>query len=289
MISSMTAFAQVSVDTDQGTLIWTLRSVNHRYLDIQPRLPDELRGLEPEVRERIKAALQRGKVEAQLQHRFDEARSAARLNVNAQLADNLLELLDAFDARIQANHQVDLVRLLQWPGLIEPTRPDQSQLLIDALALLDEALLALSTARRQEGAAMAEAITARLDGMAQQLAIMDQHRQAIRGILETRFKDRLAGLEMSFDPGRIEQEIALQLQKLDVDEELDRLRVHGEEVRRVLQRSEPCGRRLDFLMQELNREANTLGSKASTLEVSQVAVELKVLIEQMREQVQNIE
>jgi uncharacterized protein (TIGR00255 family) len=289
MISSMTAFAQVSADTDQGTLIWTLRSVNHRYLEIQPRLPDELRGLEPEVRERIKAALQRGKVEAQLQHRFDEVRSTARLNLNPQLADNLIELLEAFDARLKPNHQVDLVRLLQWPGLIEPTRPDESQLLSAALVLLDEALLALSAARRQEGTDLAAVITTRLDGMTQQLAIMDQHRRDIRGILEARFKDRLAGLDLSFEPSRLEQEIALQLQKLDIDEELDRLRVHGEEVRRVLQRSEPCGRRLDFLMQELNREANTLGSKASTLEVSQVAVELKVLIEQMREQVQNIE
>lgn len=289
MISSMTAFAQVSTDTEHGTLIWMLRSVNHRYLEIQPRLPDELRDLEPAVRERIKAAIQRGKVEAQLQLRTDAAQRSTQLEVNAPLADQLIQLLEAFDARVHSSHHIDLVRLLHWPGLVEVRRPDQSQWTTAALALLDEALVAFGEARRQEGAAMAEVITTRLDGVAQQLVAMDQHRHDIRGLLEQRFKDRLAALDLSVEPGRMEQEIALQLQKLDVDEELDRLRMHADEVRRIVQRDEPCGRRLDFLMQELTREANTLGSKASTMAVSQAAVELKVLIEQMREQVQNIE
>lgn len=289
MISSMTAFAQVSTDTEHGTLIWLLRSVNHRYLEIHSRLPDELRDLEPAVRERIKAMLHRGKVEAQLQLRTDATQRSTQLEVNAPLADQLIELLEAFDARVQPSHHIDLVRLLHWPGLVEPRRPDQGEWAAAAMALLDEALVAFDAARRQEGAAMAEAIMTRLDGVAQQLAVMDQHRHDIRGILEQRFKDRLAALALSVEPGRMEQEIALQLQKLDVDEELDRLRMHADEVRRIVQRAEPCGRRLDFLMQELTREANTLGSKASTMAVSQAAVELKVLIEQMREQVQNIE
>lgn len=292
MIASMTAFAQLSRDSSYGTLIWTLRSVNHRYLEITPRLPDELRGLEPALREAIKARLQRGKVEVQLQHRSDARQRQARLQLNSELVDHLLDLASEVQQRqgvMAGPTPLDALRLLQWPGVIEEQHPDQASLAPLAMALLDEALQAFEAARQQEGAAMAEMIEQRLQGVEQQLAEMAKHRDSLRTVLDQRLRDRLASLDVTVDPGRMEQELALQLQKLDVDEELDRLQVHVDEVRRILAAGGASGRRLDFLMQELNREANTLGSKASTLAVSQAAVELKVLIEQMREQVQNIE
>jgi uncharacterized protein (TIGR00255 family) len=289
MIRSMTAYAQAVSASANGQLTWELRSVNQRYLDVSPRLPDDFRSLEPELRQRLKERLGRGKIEVSLRFQADPAAAGARLSINHDLARALVDAHDEIAELAGGSAEPDLVHLLDWPALIEQQRPDLDGDREQALTLLDEAIARLIEAREQEGRAIAEMLETRLDGIAGQVEIVRERLPEIRSALEQRFRDRLAAVEAPVEPGRLEQEVVLQLQKLDVDEELDRLAAHLAEVRRVMALEEPVGRRLDFLMQELNREANTLGSKATLAEIGQVAVELKVLIEQMREQVQNVE
>ncbi len=289
MIRSMTAYALRASEVGTGRLSWELRSVNQRYLDLSLRLPEGFRELEPEIRSRFKQRVQRGKIEAGLRFQADPAVESARLQLNEELATGLGRLIEELGNHTPGAAQPDMAQLLAWPGLVIQQRPDFEDERTAAMALLDEALDALIAAREQEGAAIAEVIESRLVGIEVQVEQVRGHLPQIREGLEQRFRDRLAALEYPVDPGRIEQEVVLQLQKLDVDEELDRLAMHVAEIRRVLGLDEPVGRRLDFLMQELNREANTLGSKAAVVETGQAAVELKVLIEQMREQIQNVE
>jgi uncharacterized protein (TIGR00255 family) len=289
MIRSMTAYALRSIQTPRGSLSWELRSVNQRFLDLSLRMPEDFRALEPDVRARFKDALSRGKVEASLRFQADPAAASADLRLNGDLARALVRCHDELAALSGGAADPDLVHLLDWPGMIVQERPDFEAEREAAGKLLDEAIAALIEAREQEGAAIAEMIESRLVGIEQQVAIVREHLPAIRSGLDQRFRERLANLSQPVEPGRIEQEVVLQLQKLDVDEELDRLDAHVAEIRRVLGLAEPVGRRLDFLMQELKREANTLGSKAAVVETGQAAVELKVLIEQMREQIQNVE
>jgi len=292
MMKSMTAYARSAATLPAGQIVWELRSVNQRYLDLSLRLPEEFRGLDAGIRSALKARLGRGKVEATLRYHSDPASAAARLALNTDLARSLLAAHDelaglaGLDGR---GSPPDLVRLLAWPGLIDQAEDDLTPEFERVMAALDEAVDDLVAARRQEGRAIADMIRPRLAGVREQVALVREQLPAIRAALEARFRERLAALDVDVEPGRIEQEIVLQLQKLDVDEELDRLDAHVAEVERVMTLDEPVGRRLDFLMQELNREANTLGSKATAAEVGQAAVELKVLIEQMREQVQNVE
>lgn len=289
----MTAYARRAGVLTPGQVIWELRSVNQRYLDLSLRLPEEFRALEPALRQRLQARLGRGKVEVNLRFLPDAGQAAARMTINAELAQGLLraheELLALATTGGARTAAADLVRLLSWPGLVEQADSDIEASFDGALTLLDETLSDLIAAREQEGRAIAGMIEQRLQGVEEQLELVRAHLPEIRTALDTRFRERLAALEVEVEPGRIEQELVLQLQKLDVDEELDRLETHVAEVRRVMTLKEPVGRRLDFLMQELNREANTLGSKAALAEIGQAAVELKVLIEQMREQVQNVE
>jgi uncharacterized protein (TIGR00255 family) len=289
MIHSMTAYASRNAAAPGGQLAWEVRSVNQRYLDLSLRLPEEFRVLEPDVRERFKQRFARGKVEATLKFQPDPAREAAQLSLNETLAEALLARHERLREIAGGGADADLVRLLAWPGMIVEQRADLDAERRQALALLDACIDDLADARAREGAAIVEMIEPRLDGVLEQAAIVRAHLPAVREALKSRFAERLADLGADVDPGRMEQEIALQLTKLDVDEELDRLEAHVAEIRRVLARDEPVGRRLDFLMQELNREANTLGSKSVTADTSGVAVELKVLIEQMREQIQNVE
>ena len=289
MIRSMTAYAQAAAASANGRLTWELRTVNQRYLDVSPRLPEDFRMLEPELRQHLKNGLGRGKVEVSLKFQADPAAASARLEVNHELARALVNAHDEIAELTGGSAKPDLVHLLDWPGLIVQERADLEDDRRQALELLDQAIAALIAAREQEGAAIAEMLESRLAGIAAQIAIVRERLPEIRTALETRFRERLAAIDAPVEPGRIEQEVVLQLQKLDVDEELDRLEAHVAEIRRVMALDEPVGRRLDFLMQELNREANTLGSKATLAEIGQVAVELKVLIEQMREQVQNVE
>ncbi|GAB3515247.1 YicC/YloC family endoribonuclease [Pseudoxanthomonas daejeonensis] len=286
MIRSMTAFASGERATPWGLLGCELRSVNHRFLETGLRLADELRALEPVLRERIAARVQRGKLDLVLRLRAPE--SAAGLVVN----EPLLEQLGALAQRLDGSFprlQVEFTQLLQVPGVLRVQAADGEALQAQALALLDEVLDGFVAAREREGDKLATAISERVDAIER---IAGQVRELIPAIREgqrAKLAARLADLPHPVDPGRAEQELVLWLQKLDVDEELDRLSSHIVEIRRVLVQREPVGRRLDFLLQEFNREANTLGSKSVDARTSSAAVELKVLIDQVREQVQNIE
>jgi len=288
VLNSMTAYASLAEAGPAGTLTWELRSVNQRYLDVHPRLPEEFRVLEPVLRERLKQRFARGKIDISLRYQADPGAAAAELVLNRPLADALLaragELRD-----LAGGGDVDLVRLLAWPGLLSELRVDFEAEQARATALLDRTLEQMAEARAREGEAIAAMLEGRLAAMLEQIARVRAHLPEVRAALERRMHERLEGLGVDLDPGRLEQEVALQLTRLDVDEELDRLEAHVAEIRRIIAADEPAGRRLDFLMQELNREANTLGSKSVAAETTGVSVELKVLIEQMREQIQNVE
>jgi len=266
-----------------------MRSVNHRYLDYGIRLPEEFRPLEPAIRKCIGEHLSRGKVEASL--RFFEApgASGSGLQLNHSLANELLNIHAEMAGLAGVEQPPNISHLLKWQGLIEEKRPDPEPLKAAAMELLIEATEELHAGRGREGEQMANAIRERLEGVAKLTTSIKSWLPEIRSALKQRMLDRISDLPQPLDPGRIEQEVAILAQKIDVDEELDRLDAHVEEVYRVLDLDEPVGRRLDFLMQEFNRESNTLSSKSIDQRTTQAAVDLKVLIEQMREQVQNVE
>ena len=289
MIRSMTGFARIERQYEFGRLGWEMRSVNHRYLDFGLRLPEEFRPLEADVRKCLGQYLSRGKIEATL--RFFEAPGAtgSGLELNLALGRELLGVHGEMAKLASIDQQADITQLLKWPGLIEEKRPDPAPLQTAAMELLIEAAQELQAGRGREGEQMANAIRERLAGVAVLTANIRSWLPEIRSALKQRMLDRIGVLQQPLDPGRIEQEVAILSQKIDVDEELDRLDAHVEEVYRVLDLTEPVGRRLDFLMQEFNRESNTLSSKSIDQRTTQAAVDLKVLIEQMREQVQNIE
>lgn len=287
MIRSMTAFASAERRSRFGLLACELRSVNHRYLELGVRLPEELRALEPSLRERIGGRVARGKLDVSFRFRPDPG-LRSELHMNHSLLARLSELALDTGARF-AGQRVEFTELLRFPGLIEEAELDLEGLHAEALALLDQVLTDFRGAREREGGKLAQGMIERLDGIAAQAAAIRGWLPEIRASLRQRLDARLAELAQPLDPGRLEQELVLWLQKLDVDEELERLDAHIGEARRVLALDEAVGRRLDFLMQEFNREANTLGSKSIDPRTSQAAVELKVLIEQLREQVQNIE
>ncbi len=286
MIRSMTAYASGERATPWGTLACELRAVNHRFLEIGVRAPDELRALEPQLRERISARVSRGKVDVSL--RLRPAEGVATLHVDQALLSQLSELAVDAAARFPGLH-TQFVDLLQFPGVLRSAAPEPSALQAEVLALLDEVLDAFIAAREREGAKLVAAMLERVDGVERVAAEVRGLVPAIREGQRAKLEARLSELAQAADPGRVEQELVLSLQKLDVDEELDRLGSHVDEIRHVFGQQEPVGRRLDFLLQEFNREANTLGSKSVDRRTTQAAVELKVLIDQIREQVQNIE
>jgi len=287
MLRSMTAFASAESDTGSGALAIELRSVNHRYLELGVRLPEELRALEPAIRERVAAKLARGKVDLGLRWK-PTAASAAEIAVDEELVARLADTAQMLAAKFPQLH-VDFASLLAWPGVLRDQGADQESLRQSALALLDSALEEMVAARAREGERLGGFMRERLDGIERIVAEVRAHMPEVRAAMRARFDTRLAELKQPLEPGRVEQEVVLQLQRIDVDEELDRLSAHIGEARRVFGLKEAVGRRLDFLMQEFNREANTLGSKAADPRTTNAAVELKVLIEQMREQVQNLE
>ncbi len=288
MTKSMTGFARCERRGEWGELAWELRSVNHRYLELSLRLPEEMRGLEPLVRERAGQQLGRGKVDCTLRYKPAVA-GGARLVVNHELVERLVEAAAEVEALQQVSTAYSPLELLRWPGALESEAPDLTPVLAAAAELLDEVLAGLREARAREGQALAGLIQQRLEGVEAVVAGVRARLPEVLAVLRERLQARLGELREELDPARLEQELVLAAQKMDVDEELDRLAGHVTEVRRVLALDEPIGRRLDFLMQEFNREANTLGSKAADAELTRASVELKVLIEQMREQVQNIE
>src|SRR3989344_1889059 len=287
MIHSMTAFARREAETPWGTLTWELRSVNHRYLDLGMRLPEELRALEPRVRELMQARLKRGKGDTALWFTRAAATGAA---LDAGQVRRLQEL--AASAQREAGAALAPLRaidVLRWPGVMQNAAIDVESLGGEALALLARALDELADTRAREGARLQELLLARLMAMEKIVAgvhaVLPEMARLYRERLEARLKEVREGL----DPARLEQEMVLFANRTDVAEELDLLNAHFAEFRRVLAAGEQAGRRLDFLMQELNREANTLASKAADLRLTNASVELKVLIDQMREQIQNIE
>ena len=288
MPRSMTAFDRREARGDWGKLVWELRSVNHRYLDLSPRLPEDLRQIESVVREHVSQRLGRGKVECTLKF-APAAGASAAIELNWPYAEQLIGACEDLAERLPGAAPVSPVELLRIPGVVREPERDLEPIAQAAVDLLDECLAGLVETREREGAKLAELIDSRAHRVAELAAELRPKLPEINAKVREKLLARLAEIEAPADNSRLEQELVFVAQRMDVDEELDRLVTHVEEIQRVLKRKEPIGRRLDFLMQELNREANTLGSKAAATEMTQTAVEMKVLIEQMREQIQNLE
>lgn len=287
MVHSMTAFARVERVVAHGTLSWELRSVNHRYLEPHLRLPDAFRDLEGAVREALRQGLSRGKVECTL--RYSEAGADKSLQVDQARTQQLIAAARTVAGLMDNPAPVDPMDVLAWPGVLVADSADPQALNAQALEAFGEALEELRNGRAREGAELAKLLNERLDSILEEVSQLRALVPQMLGNQRQRILDRFNELKIELDPQRLEQELVLLAQKSDVAEELDRLKTHVTEVRRVLSSAGASGRRLDFLMQELNREANTLGSKAFDPRSTQTAINLKVLIEQMREQVQNIE
>jgi uncharacterized protein (TIGR00255 family) len=288
MIRSMTAFASEGYQSAWGTMTWELRSFNHRYLESIIRLPEPLRCLEASVRERVSKTLSRGKVECVL--RFQSApETLAALSLNRVLVEHLLAIVAELEQITGPGTGLQLADVLHWPGVVTEAEPNVEQLESSILACLDKALAELVTSREREGERITAMIQQRCYSMRERVRQVRARRPAVLAGWREKLLARLATLPLEPDFNRLEQELVIVAQRLDVEEELDRLDAHLDEINAVLQRPESVGRRLDFLMQELHREANTLSAKASDTETTRATVELKVLIEQMREQVQNIE
>jgi len=284
----MTAFARREEQTEQGDLTWEIRSVNHRYLETSLRLDERFRPLEMKIKKLFSAKLARGKVDASLRYKTPEDQQSS-LNIDHDLAKSIIAHCDELALLTTRPAPVDMLKVLHWPGVLQADSLDQEALNKSVIASLSQAIDELIETRETEGTALQEMIDQRCVEI-NNIAI--NVRERMPDILEqqrTRLAERVAELQVQLDPERLEQEMVMLAQKSDVAEELDRLQSHVVEVQNVLQRDEPTGRRLDFLMQELNREANTLGSKSINTETTRHSVELKVLIEQMREQIQNIE
>lgn len=288
MARSMTAFARQELSTEAGDLTWEVRSVNHRFLEPHLRLPDELRGLEPKVRAALSQRLSRGKVDAALRLSGQTGRSGD-LCVNRVLLEQVLKAADEVATRIGEPATPHMFDLLTWPGLLEEPPKDLDALATAAIDLLEKTLTALVDAREREGERLKSLLIERCDKLLERVDAVGKRMPEVLAGVRARIFDRLSEVREELDATRLEQEMALIAQRLDVDEEMDRLAGHVTEVRATLDADEPIGRRLDFLMQELNREANTLSSKSQDAETTRAAVDMKVLIEQMREQVQNIE
>ncbi|RKF22130.1 YicC family protein [Alginatibacterium sediminis] len=286
MIQSMTGYARVQVKHAWGTATWEIRSVNQRYLESYWRMPEQFRGLEPILREKLRKKIQRGKVECNL--RFEAGNDVqTNLQLNESFAAQILH--SAKWVQEQAGGQINPVDILNWPGVMQAPEQDVEGLNADLLKAWEQALSEFVASRQSEGEKLHELVEARLAGIFDQVAIVRTRMPEIldwqRERLTTRLQEALAEL----DPARVEQEMVMLAQKSDVAEELDRLDGHVAESRKILKKGGAIGRRLDFMMQEFNREANTLGSKSIHADITQAAVELKVLIEQMREQIQNME
>ena len=291
MIRSMTAFARRQSKEDFGELTWEVRSVNHRFLESNVRLPEELRAIEQAVRDRLRERLARGKVECGL--RFQPDRSAAgAIRINEVLVKQLLESASAMMKHLHSSPLPTIMDIMRWPGVLETAEQDFTPVQHAAVAAFDAVLDDLVQTREREGKRLAELILQRVGLLREQVRCARELMPAVIQGVRERLAARLAEVSENLDQERLEQEMALLAQRLDVDEEMDRLSTHLDEVERVVASEgsgEAVGRRLDFLMQELNREANTLGSKSNSSDVTRVSVEMKVLIEQMREQIQNIE
>jgi len=288
MLRSMTGFARSERATTAGLLAWELRSVNHRYLEVSLRLPEELRALDGDIRRTIGAAARRGKVEATCYLRPVTA-AGRELTLDDALLDRLVEHALSVRRRLGDAGRIGAMDLLRWPGVVRDADRDTTPLGPAALALLAETLAAFSGSRAAEGERIAEMLSSRAGAVARLVDGIAARLPEVQSRIRAKMAERLAALGSDGNPERLEQEIAIIVQKMDVAEELDRLKSHVTELTNTLASGDAVGRKLDFLMQEFNREANTLSSKSQDVETTRSAVELKVLIEQMREQVQNVE
>ena len=287
MIHSMTAFSRVEVKGDWGNAVWEIRSVNQRFLETYFRLPEQFRSVEPVLRERFRKALNRGKVECGLRFNANPA-TKGKLSLNKDLASQLLEHASWVNEQT-LNSQVNPIEIMRWPGVMEAEEADMDSIQADILKGFDQALTDFIAARASEGENMKALIEQRLDAIVDQAEKVKSHMPEIIQWQRTRIIDKFTDAKIELESTRVEQELVMLAQKMDVDEEIDRLFSHVKETKSILKKGGAQGRRLDFMMQEFNREANTLGSKSINAGITNSAVELKVLIEQMREQIQNIE
>jgi uncharacterized protein (TIGR00255 family) len=288
MTSSMTAFSRQQQEQEWGSLTWEIRSVNHRYLETSVRLPESFRALENGVRVAVRKRLNRGKVECALRFQ-SEAKISSDLHLNTKLIQQLVQANIEIEQITGTSISLNNMEVLRWPGVIEEQDFDKTSIEKQALSLFSAALDDLVATRAREGAELQGFIQQRIDSVRKIVVSIRNKMPEILARQKQKILDRLADLKAELEPTRLEQEVSLLTQKADVEEELDRLDSHLNEVERALGAKGQKGRRLDFLMQELNREANTLSSKSIVVETSLNAVELKVLIEQMREQIQNVE
>ena len=286
MIHSMTAYARQEIKGDWGTGTWEIRSVNQRYLETFIRAPEQFRGLEPVIRERLRKNLQRGKVEVFLKFAANPAH-VGELQINESLASQLVKSAQWVQAQSQGD--INPVDILRWPGVMEAEEMDMDVVQGELLKGLNGVIDDFKAARASEGENLEQMILTRLDAILEQVAIVEAQMPEVIKWQREKLSQKLEDLQAEIDETRLEQELIYLAQKQDVAEELDRLKSHVKETRKILKKGGACGRSLDFMMQEFNREANTLASKSINTEVTNAAVELKVLIEQMREQIQNIE
>ncbi|MDT3308662.1 YicC/YloC family endoribonuclease [Shewanella vaxholmensis] len=287
MIQSMTAYARIEHKAQWGTASWEIRSVNQRYLETYLRLPEQFRSFEPVLRDRLRKRLSRGKVEVNLRYELAD-NSNNELQLNQALAKQLLGAANWLKQEA-GQGEVNLTDILRWPGVLASGEQDMDAIGADLMTAFDSAIDQFIEARGREGEAIKDMLLSRLDGVSEQIAVVREHMPTVMLYQREKLTNRLAEIKGELDPARIEQEMVLLAQKQDVAEEMDRLEAHVAEARRILKKGGSEGRRLDFMMQEFNRESNTLASKSISSEITSAAVELKVLIEQMREQIQNIE
>jgi len=288
MVRSMTAFARQAVETELGTLTLELKSVNHRFSEVSLRLPEELRPAESQIRERIGTVVSRGKIDANLRYQPPSAQEAG-FQYDQELVNAIAKVSQEVAGAMAEVSPIRMIDVLKWPGVLKTPQIENEQLVQITMTLLDAGLKELKETREREGEKLKQMIVDRCAAMANEVARVQVRIPAANEALRQRIREKLTEWKAELDETRLEQEVVLLCNKSDVAEEMDRLQAHIEEVKRVLEDKKPIGRRLDFLMQELNREANTLSSKSPDTEMTRAAVELKVLIEQMREQVQNIE
>jgi len=283
----MTAFSRIEIKGDWGNAVWEIRSVNQRFLETYFRLPEQFRGIEPVLRERFRKQLNRGKVECNLRFNANPA-NKSELALNEKLALQLIEHANWVNNHT-LNSQVNPLEVMRWPGVMEAPEADMSSIQAELLAAFDQALTDFIAARASEGENLKVMIEQRLDAIGDEADKVQNHMPDVIAWQRNRIIEKFTDAKIDLDSGRVEQELVLLAQKMDVAEELDRLNSHVTETKKILKKGGAQGRRLDFMMQEFNREANTLGSKSINTDITASAVELKVLIEQMREQIANIE
>ena len=288
MISSMTAYARKEINQSWGTASWELRSVNQRYLETYIRMPEQFRTLEPIIRERLRGRLTRGKIECNLRFELDPASQHQELSLNEDLAKQVLSAVNWIKTEYKSG-DVNPIDVLRWPGVLSAKEQNLDTISQEILASLDEAINELIAVREREGEVLRDLIIQRLDSITTEVEKIRQWMPQILEWQKERLQNKLAEANIELDKSRLEQEIVLMAQRIDVAEELDRLMTHVKETYAILNKNEAIGRRLDFMMQEFNRESNTIASKSINADVTASAIELKVLIEQIREQVQNIE